>query len=53
MYFKGTQHYNLKSVFPTICMIGLVTLGHVLFKGGHAKKVTKGDKANQGWENIL
>ena len=31
-------------------MTGFVTLGHLLFMGDGAKKVTKGDKANHGWE---
>ena len=42
---------NLQGVFPT--MIGLVTLGPLLFVRDHAKKVAKVDKANHGWENTL
>ena len=49
--FTSKAHNNLQSVFPT--MIGFVRLGHLLFIGGQAKKVAKGDKANHGWENTL
>ena len=49
--FTSKAHNNLQGVFPT--MIGVVTLGHLLFIGDQTKKVAKGDKANHGWENTL
>ena len=48
-YFKGTQQFTGRFPYHD----WLVTLGHLLFIGDHAKKVAKGDKGNHGWENAL